>query len=193
MAQSTGILGGLLDSPRKQRRFLIVSGTVFAAGLIAFISMVVLRGTPNAFTDTISNKPAQLAHPEKKVPITKAQLELARTFIKTAPARRNLAQAYTMVDADLKGTLTKKQWMTGNIPVIEYQAANADTASFVVDYSYETSALLEIDLIPKGHTQKRPHLLFFVGLKREGGRKDGRWLVNYWEPRWKPPVPMAVH
>jgi hypothetical protein len=190
MAQS-GILGSLIDSPRKQRRFFIVSGAVFAIGVVAFVSMVVLHGTSNAFTDTISNQKAQLVTPEKHVPITKAQIELARRFIETAPARKNLGEAYSLVDVDLKGTMTKQQWETGNIPVIQYEAVNARTAKFVVRYSYETEALLEIDLIPRAHTQQRPHLLFFLGLKREGAKKTGRWLVNYWEPRWKPPVPMA--
>ena len=190
MAQTTGI-GRIFDSPRKQRRLLLGSAAVFAAGVIAFLSIVVLRGTPNAFTDTYSNQKATLYHQEKKVPITKAQLDLARDFIKSAPARRNLSHAYDIVDPDLKGTMTRKQWVTGDIPVIQYDAENADTAKFTVDYSYETSALLEIDLIPKGNAEAHPHLLFFVGLKREDGKKDGRWLVNYWEPRWKPPVPLA--
>jgi len=192
MAQSSGILNGLGDSPRKQRRLLILSGAVFVAGIVAFVSMVFLRGTSNAFTDTYSNQPAQLNHPEKKVPITKAQIALARDFISTAVSRRNLDKAWDIVDVDLKGRMSKKQWMTGNIPVIEYDAINTDHAAFVVDYSYETSALMEVDLIPKPHTQKRPHLLFFIGLKREHGKKNGRWLVDYWQPNWRPPVPMAV-
>src|SRR4051794_13791980 len=103
MAQSTGILGGLMDSPRKQRRFFIVSGAIFAVGLIAFVSMVLLHGTSNAFTDTISNQKAKLLVPEKKVPISKEQIALARRFIKTAPARKDLAAAYSFVDPDLKG------------------------------------------------------------------------------------------
>ena len=61
MTDSTGILGGWLDSPRKQRRFLIISAAVFAIGVVAFISVFVLRGTSNAFPDTISNQPAKLA------------------------------------------------------------------------------------------------------------------------------------
>lgn len=191
MANSTGILGGILDSPRKQRRFFIVSGVVFVVGVVAFVSTVLLRGTSNAFTDTISNQPAVLAKPEKTVPVTKQQIALMRTFIKTAVARKNLGYAYSLVDTDLRGTMTKKEWMTGNIPVIQYEAANVDTAAFVPVYHYETSALFNVDLIPVGHTQKRPELLFSIGMKRLGGTKTGRWLIDYWQPRWRPPVPMA--
>lgn len=191
MANSTGILGGMLNSPRKQRRFLIISGAVLAAGVIAFISTVLLRGTPNAFTDTISSKPATMYHPDKVAPVTKDQIALMRTFIKTAVARKNLKYAYTIVDRDLKGDMTLKQWLSGNIPVVQYEAANVDTAAFIPVYHYRTQALFNVDLIPVGHTQQRPELLFFIGMKRAGGSKTGKWLIDYWQPRWRPPVPMA--
>lgn len=191
MANSTGILAGMLDSPRKQRRFFIASGLIFAIGVVAFVSTFLLKGTSNAFPDTISNQPATLAKHEKTVPVTKDQISLMRTFIKTAAARRNLAYAYTIVDRDIRGDLTRKQWMTGNIPVVQYLAENVDTAEFQPVYHYQTEALFNVDLIPVGHTQTRPELQFFIGMKRAGGTKTGRWLINYWQPHWRPPVPMA--
>jgi hypothetical protein len=191
MSDSTGILGGMLNSPRKQRRFFIISAAVFAIGVVTFVSVVFLRGTSNAFPDTISSQPAKLAVKQKTVPVTKEQVALMRTFIKTAVARKRLAYAYTLVDRDLKGTMSKKQWETGNIPVIQYEAENVNTAEFIPIYHYETQALFNVDLIPVGHTQKRPELLFFIGMKRAGGSKTGKWLIDYWQPRWRPPVPAA--
>jgi hypothetical protein len=191
MTDSTGILGGMLDSPRKQRRFLIISSAVFAVGVVAFVSVFLLRGTSNAFPDTISNQPAKLAKPEKTVPVTAEQITLMRTFIKTAVARKRLAYAYSLVNADLKGTMTLKQWETGTIPVIQYEAENVNTAQFIPIYHHETQALFNVDLIPVGHTQKRPELLFFIGMKRAGGSKTGKWLIDYWQPRWRPPVPAS--
>jgi len=191
MTDSTGILGGMLDSPRKQRRFLIISAAVFAIGVVAFVSVFLLRGTSNAFPDTISSQPAKLAQPEKTVPVTKEQVTLMRTFIKTAVARRQLGYAYSLVDTDLKGTMTLKQWETGNIPVIQYEAENVNTAEFIPIYHYQAQALFNVDLIPVGHTQARPELLFFIGMKRAGGSKTGKWLIDYWQPRWRPPVPAS--
>ena len=191
MTDSTGILGGILDSPRKQRRFLIISAAVFAIGVVAFVSVFVLRGTSNAFPDTISSQPAKLAQPEKTAPVTAEQVTLMRTFIKTAVARKQLAFAYTLVDPDLKGTMTLKQWETGTIPVIQYEAENVNTAEFIPIYHYQTQALFNVDLIPVGHTQKRPELLFFIGMKRAGGSKTGKWLIDYWQPRWRPPIPAS--
>jgi hypothetical protein len=192
MASPSDIPTGFFNSPRKQRAFFIVSATVLIVGAGLFLSLVLFRGTSNAFTDTFSNKPAQLYHPDKKVPLSKEEVTLARQFIKTAVERRNLDAAYTIVHPDLKGTLTRKQWDTGAIPVITYPARNADTAAFQVDYSFKTSALLEVDLVARRGQDQRPHLLFFLGLKRQDGKPNGRWLVNYWQPHWKPPVPQAV-
>jgi hypothetical protein len=191
MTDSTGILGGWLNSPRKQRRLLIVSAAVFAVGVVSFVSVFVLRGTSNAYPDTISSQPAKLAPKERTVPVTKQQVTLMRTFIKTAVARKKLAFAYTLVDPDLKGTMTLAEWEKGNIPVIQYEAENIDTAEFTPVYHYQDQALFNVELIPVGHTQKRPELLFFIGMKRAGDSKTGKWLIDYWQPRWRPPVPAA--
>ena len=63
--------------------------------------------------------------------------------------------------------------------------------AFKVDYSYRTQALLEANLHARPGSEARPELLFFIGLKRESGKANGRWLVNYFEPNWRPPIPMA--
>lgn len=182
---------GFWSSPKGQRRFLIVSGAVFVAGLIAFISVFVLRGTSNAFPDHYSSTLASLAKKEKTVPVDKKALVTAREFMRTAVLRKDLDKAYSLVNADLRGRLTRKQWDTGNIPVIGYPANNIDTASFQVDFSYPTQMLLEVDLVAKQGSGVRPHLPFFLGLKRAGGKPNGKWLVNYWEAHWRPPVPAA--
>jgi len=182
-------VSGHFSSPRNQRRFFWVSGSILIIGIAAFVSVVVLRGTGNAFPDVFSNKPATLYKPPKTVPVTNDQTDLARRFIETAVTRENLDTAYDIVGPDLKGTLTRKQWDTGNIPVITYNAANARTAAFTVKYSYPTAALFEIDLVAKPNTETRPELLFYIGLTRKD--TNSPWLVNYWEPHWRPPVPMA--
>jgi hypothetical protein len=189
MTQMSGISGALWGSPRRQRRFLWVSGVVLLAGIAAFLATIVFKGTGNAFPDKFSNQPAQLNHPDKPAPVSKDQIALARRFIETAVARKDLNSAYSFVHPDLRGGLSRKEWNRGAIPVLYYQADNAKTVGFKVDYSYRTQALFEVNLHAKPGTEKRPSLLFFIGLKREGGKPTGRWLVNYFEPNWRPPVP----
>jgi hypothetical protein len=185
--------GRFLGSPRAQRRLLIGSSIIFAAGVIAFVSMVWLRGTGNAFVGTLSNKPATLVPKEKKVKPSPAAFKVAREFIETAVLRKNVDAAWNIVHVDLKGRMTRKEWDTGNIPVVDYPANNAKTAAFQVDYSYQTEMLLEVNLVAKrgSPSSVRPNLDFFLGLKRAHGKPNGRWLVNYWEPHWRPPVPMS--
>lgn len=183
--------GRFFGSPRAQRRLLIWSGVIFIAGVIAFVSIVLMRGTSNAFVGTISNKPATLVKKEKKVPVSPAALKVARKFIETAVLRKDVDVSYNLVHPDLKGRMTRKQWDTGNIPVVDYPANNAKTAAFQVDFSYQTEMLLEVNLVARAGSNVRPNLDFFLGLKRAHGKKDGRWLVNYWEPHWRPPVPAS--
>ncbi|HEV2591521.1 MAG TPA: hypothetical protein VGU02_06465 [Gaiellaceae bacterium] len=178
---------GFFNSPKNQKRILIGSVLIFVIGAAAFISLVVFRGTGNAFTSPISTNPAQLIKPEKKVPVSPQALATARKFIETAVLRQNVDAAWPLVHVDLRGRMTRKSWDTGNIPVIDYPANNAKDAQFVVDYSYQTSMLAEVDLVAKKGSGVRPHLDFYIGLKK----KDGKWLVSYWEPHWRPPVPLA--
>jgi hypothetical protein len=178
-------------SPKNQRRFLIGSIIVFVAGLAAFISLVVLRGTGNAFNSPISTVPAQIVKKEQKAPVSPVALATARKFIETAVLRKNVDSAWSIAHVDLKGRMTRKQWDTGNIPVVDYPAENAATAKFIVDYSYKTEMMAEIDLIAKPGSGVRPELDFYIGLKRAGDKPNGKWLVSYWEPHWRPPVPMS--
>jgi len=187
---NVGGIGAILNSPRRQRRLMVVSAIVFGVGLVALLSMYFLRGTGNAFPDKFSNKPAQVNHPQQRASVSPAEIALARRFLETAVTRSDLASAYDIVDPDLRGGLTRKQFEHGDIPVLYYQATNVETASFKVDYSFRTQALFEVNLHAKRGTETRPSLLFFVGLKREGGKANGRWLVNYFEPNWRPPIPM---
>jgi hypothetical protein len=187
---NVGGIGAILNSPRRQRRLMVVSAFVFGVGLVALLSMYFLRGTGNAFPDKFSNKPAQVNHPQQRASVSPAEIALARRFLETAVTRSDLASAYDIVDPDLRGGLTRKQFEHGDIPVLYYQATNVETASFKVDYSFRTQALFEVNLHAKRGTETRPSLLFFVGLKREGGKANGRWLVNYFEPNWRPPIPM---
>ena len=186
--ESTNQPGGFLDSPRARRRFYWLSSGVFLIGLIAFLSVFVFRNSsgPHAPISTVK---AQHAKPQVKAPPDPVAYQVARKFIETAVLRKNLDAAYSLVNREIRGTMTRKQWRTGNIPVIGYPAGNAKTAGFQVIYSYKTQMELIVDLVARRGSHVRPHLPFYIGLVRKGGKPNGRWLVNYWLPDWEPPVP----
>lgn len=192
MESSSRSAGGILSSPRGQRRLIIVSSGVFLIGLIAFLSAYLLRGTSGIHSPLL-NKPAQTHVKLVKAPPPKSALKVARLFVETAPLRKNLDKIYPFIGPALKGDMTREQWIKGNIPVIDYPARNAKSTAFTVDWSYKTQIMLEVDLVAKkgSGSNIRPHLPFFLGLERQGDKPNGRWQVNTFIPVWHPPVPMT--
>jgi hypothetical protein len=189
-SSSSSVNDGFLSSPRAQRRLIWISGGVFGIGLIVFLSVFVLRGSPGP-SAPISTLPAQTAPKQVKAPPDPQAFRVARRFIETAVLRKNLDAAYPLVNQEIKGGLTKQQWETGNIPVIGYPAGNTKTAAFTVLWSYKTQLMTIVDLVAKKGAHVRPHLPFFLGLVRAHNKPNGKWLVNYFEADWSPPVPSA--
>jgi hypothetical protein len=181
---------GFLSSPRAQRRLLWGSAGILAVGLIVFLSVFVLRGSPGP-SSPISTVKAQSAPKEIKAPPDPKAFSTARKFIETAVLRKNLDAAYPIVNQDIKGGMTKKQWDKGNIAVIGYPAENAKTAAFTVLWSYKTQLMTIVDLVAKPGSHARPHLPFFLGLVRANNKPNGKWLVNYFIPDWSPPIPSS--
>ena len=165
----------------------MVASLIVLVGCVVAAAIDFMPGTDNAFKSTFSTVPATLYRQPRSVKPAPAALALARKFIETAVERQNVDAAYDIVHPDIKGRLTRKEWDTGNIPVIGYPAGNAETSQFIVVYSYPTQMLLNVDLVAKVGSNVRPALLFFIGLRRKGDKPNGRWLVNYWEPHWWPP------
>jgi hypothetical protein len=58
-------------------------------------------------------------------------------------------------------------------------------------WSYKTQLMTIVDLVAKPGSGVRPHLPFFLGLVRAHNKPNGKWLVNYFEADWHPPVPSS--
>ena len=54
-----------------------------------------------------------------------------------------------LVGPNLRGGLTRAQWVTGNNPVVPYPIEKLDVAPYKVDASYTRSALIEVALLPR--------------------------------------------
>src|SRR5438093_9029864 len=133
--------GRILSSPRAQRKMLLISGGVFGIGLIVFLSVFVLRGSPGP-NAPISKQSAQHAPKQIKAPPDPKAFKVARTFIETAVLRQNLDAAYPLVNPEIKGGQTLKQWESGNIAVMPYPARNAKTSGFEVLWSFKTQLMM---------------------------------------------------
>jgi hypothetical protein len=171
-------------SPRKQRTLLAVVGVVAAVGAAAIL-IVFFSNTGDA-TETFSSEPAQTFTPPKPAAVDPQAKRVAGTFIKTAVLRHDIGTSYDITHPELLQGMTRKQWLTGDIPVVPYSTPALDFVSFKVDHSFENEIVLEVLLVPKGGTAKPAS--FFIGLKKTDGGK-GPWKVFYWAPSYRPAVP----
>ena len=172
-------------SARTQRQVSLLAGLVLTTGVVAF-TVAYFGDTGTSQEAPLSDQPAQVFTPRKQVPLDKEARRVAGRFILTAVARENLSESYDLAHPELRQGMTKREWLTGNIPVVYYPAKAIETATFKVDESYPDEAILEVALLPKEAAQVKPQI-FFIGLKKAGSR----WRVNYWVPRAAPAVPSA--
>jgi hypothetical protein len=172
-------------SARLQRRLSLLAALILTAGVVAF-SVTYVGGTGTSQERPLSNEPAQVFTPRTQVPLDKEARKVAGRFILTAVARENLGESYDLAHPELRQGMTKREWLTGNIPVVYYPAQAIETATFKVDESYPDEAILEVALLPKDSSKVKPQI-FFIGLKKAGKT----WQVSYWVPRAAPAVPNA--
>ena len=68
-----------------------------------------------------------------------------------------------------------------------------NTAQYYLDYASTKEILIEVGLSVKPDTKDelrtRP-TAFQLGLTPVGKGGQQRWLVDYWMPRWTPPIPI---
>lgn len=173
-----------LSSPRNQRRVLVAALVVFAIG-VATLTFVFFQNTGDP-TETFSNEPADIFKPQKTTKIDPAARRVAGTFIKTAVARKNLASSYDLVTPELRQGMTRKEWASGNIPVVYYPAGKIQVAAFKVDQSYANEVVWEVYIVPKPGSGLEP-ARFYVGLKRADEKAP--WKVDYWAPNYQAALP----
>jgi hypothetical protein len=175
-----------LQSPRAQRRLLVVAALVLVAGVIAaIVAFTGNRGDAKpvdrqgvGVTD-VSKVPASTK-------LSAGARKTAQEFILTAVARKNLRRAYEISGPQITQGQSLKEWMSGNIAVVPYPVDELRVATQKIDYSYANSAALQIALVPKAGAKVKP-LIFYMDLIK----KNGKWLVNSWVPRSAPEVPVA--
>jgi hypothetical protein len=171
---------------RQRRRLVwVLAGAAVCGGLGL---VLVLAPDKDAPKQRLSNQPAQVEAPLVKVPLADEARRVAVRFIQTAVARENLDEAWTLVGPNLRGGLSRKEWVTGANPVVPYPIDQLDVAPYKVDESYTTSALLEVALLPRKGAGVRAQV-FFLGLRKVGTGKNARWVVDNWVPRAAAVVP----
>jgi hypothetical protein len=183
----------LLSSPKFVRRVSWIAGLVLVAGIVAFVVAWVgntgdTTNTPVRASEPVPNPSAPQA--QRAVPLDRQARVVAGEFILSAVTRENLAKAWTLMHPDSilldcgGHRCTRKEWLSGNIPVQPFPAAALGSANFSIEESYPDAVVLQVALLPKDGSDVKGQI-FWIGLKKE----DGKWLVDEWSPRVVVAVP----
>jgi hypothetical protein len=191
-----------LNSPRFVRRISWVAALVFVAGVVAFTVAYFGNTADTEEVPVQANQPAAQVQPERPtVPVDSKARVVAGEFILTAvqrdvpraQLRKNLAKAWTLMHPDSPllqdcggHPCTRRDWMTGDIPVQPYPAGSLDKASFSIEESYPDQVVLQVALLPKDGAEVDGQI-FWISLLKQ----NGRWLVSEWSPRVIVPVPVT--
>jgi hypothetical protein len=169
--------------PGWQKALPWVIAVVLVGGAIA--AGIIWSNTGKSTATPLTNQPAvDVSKVPATVKLAPGAQKVARRFIETAVARKNLPEAYGLVTGLLKQGQSLKSWNTGNIAVVPYPVDAVKYAPMKIDFSYPNEAQIEVALLPKAGTGIKAQL-FLMDLVR----RDGTWLVNSWVPKSSPMVP----
>jgi hypothetical protein len=173
-----------IRKPGWQKALPWVVGVVAVGALLGFLGFH-YSNTGHSTATPLLNKPAddRSAVPAT-VKLTPGATAVARRFIETAVARKNLPAAYKLVTEEIRQGQTLAEWKTGNIAVVPYPVDAVKYAPMKIDFSYPKEALIEVALLPKANAKIKSQL-FQMDLVKRGGK----WFVNSWSPKSSAPVP----
>jgi hypothetical protein len=188
------------SSARFNRLMFWVGGGILAAGVILLVFTLVGGSDKTRFGPDKDFKPAL---PAQSRPLKNAQgvtvktfwqldpqvRSTIRTFIATAVARKHLGASWDVVAPSVKAGYTYEHWKNADaLPIIPYPVENVDHAQYYLDYALTREILIDVGLSAKHELKLRP-TTFQVGLSLIGTGAHPQWLVDYWMPRWTPPLP----
>jgi hypothetical protein len=157
---------------------LWIALAVLVAGVCAYTATRLVSSGGSSGIETVTQT-------EHTVPLDPQARAVARKFVATAVARKNLAEAWNLASPELKRDLTLAQWKTGSIPVTPYPVAKA-AALYSVQTSYPDVAVLRVTFRPPP-ASTTPSGDFLITLDRS----SGKWLVSSWVPRQVVGAPSA--
>lgn len=179
-------LASRLQSPKFQRRFFLLALVVLVAGVVAVISARISHVDEQRTADVPAGPVKDVSKTPKTVKLDPGAQKVARLFIETAVARKDLAKAYPIAGPAIRQGQSLKEWLTGDIAVVPYPIQHLDIAPMKVVYSYPNEAAIQVALLAKDGSKTKSQL-FDMTLERIGTPK--RWVVNLWAPHGQPPVP----
>jgi hypothetical protein len=177
---------GLLASPRRRRRLAWLVVVLALAVTAAILGIFFPNTSPTRHSAPFTKEPVQTVGPlPKAVRFTAKERkevdDVAGRFIATAVFREHVDDSYDLVVPEFHQGLTRKQWRTGNIPVMPFPQEQLLLMRWKLDYSYRDRIGMRVAFLPK-QTAKVGGVVYAIELRNVGTPKRHRWLVSYWTP-----------
>ncbi|HEX6700159.1 MAG TPA: hypothetical protein VF101_05455 [Gaiellaceae bacterium] len=175
-----------LASPRRRRRVFWLAAVLALAAAATILGVYFPNTSPTRHSAKFTKEPVQtVAGPPQSVAFTAQERKevnaVAGDFIATAVFRERLDHAYDLVVPSFRQGLTRKEWRSGNIPVVPYPQDAVALMRWKLDYSYTNRVGMHVAFLPK-QTAKVGGMVFAIELKNVGSADHHRWLVSYWTP-----------
>jgi hypothetical protein len=187
---AVNVVQSALSSRRFNRWLLVLGGLVLAAGIVAILVTKVGNNSgktenANSAGPTISG----LEKAQKNIRFPADAWEVAKQFIMTAPARKNLAKAYALADDNVRGGLTLSEWKTGNIPVPYFPTTKIIRYNWKnTNFAHPRDAAVNLILVPTGKSGLQTGPFMIEVVKVAQGEK-AHWVVDYFGAMRGVPVP----
>ena len=127
----------------------------------------------------------QVYKPPKPVRLTpRIRRQLDATideFVRTAVLRRNLARSWELASPALRIGVTRRQWLSGDLPVYPYPADPRRT-EWDLDYADAEEVALNVTLVARRGARDAPEV-FGASLSPVGRGAGRHWLIGSWYPR----------
>ena len=147
---------------------LWIGVAVLVAGVAAYTATrFVSTGSGNTAASTVT----------QSVPAGPQSLVVAKKFVATAVARKNLGEAWNLAAPVMRQNLTLTQWKSGTIPVQPYPVGKA-AVQYTVASSHPDSVSYRVTFTPPPGSPTAAGD-FMIELDRT----SGEWLVSSWSPR----------
>jgi hypothetical protein len=175
----------VLSSPRRRRRVLHIGVPLLVVG--AVVAAMVLW--PNTADKTYTRPTEVTGGPTGPPPLPafvplrgkrkEEALATARTFIRTAVARKDVKRSWAITHPDFRQGYTERQWATGDIPVVPYPV---DVARWRLGSTTVEGVAFEVLLLPAAGAEVQPEV-FDIELAELDSGATKHWAVTSWAPR----------
>ena len=107
-------------------RGALVWGGVAVVALVGVVALFAFGPNKDAAPEVFNDDPVKVPVVQKKAPLPEEAKQVAIRFVQTAVARENLEEAWELVGPNLRGGLTRKEWISGDNPVVPYPIDQLD-------------------------------------------------------------------